>query len=159
MGLYIYTWTDLLCCSRYVKRRSDLLSSCWALTCSRAKRIRDSVCWSTVMHQFIRSKFWLTVAVGCLGNSTQLNFDLEICDNCTVLTVVVPGLEERGELLIPGTLVAYGSGIPREMSCFRLTREAATMAKVVRTAPMPQEKTSAVVSGSVARITRTYASR
>lgn len=53
----------------------------------------------------------------------------------------------------------YGSGIPISRSCLRLTSEAATMAKVVRTAPIPQENTSDVLVGSVARMTLRYASR
>jgi hypothetical protein len=53
----------------------------------------------------------------------------------------------------------YGSSIPRARTCFLLTSDAATMANVVRTTPMPQENTSAVFKGSVAVITRRYASR
>lgn len=58
-----------------------------------------------------------------------------------------------------GGFNAYGSGIPREISCFRLTKDAAIIANVVRTAPMPHENTKAVSNGSVALITRRYASR
>lgn len=57
------------------------------------------------------------------------------------------------------TLLVYGSSIPRTMSCFRRMMHAATIANVVRTAPMPQLNTSAVVTGSVSLITRRYASR
>jgi hypothetical protein len=39
---------------------------------------------------------------------------------------------------------AYGSGRPLSIICFRRNKDAATMAKVVRTAPIPQEKTKAV---------------
>ena len=39
---------------------------------------------------------------------------------------------------------AYGSGRPLSIICFRRNKDAATMAKVVRTAPIPHEKTKAV---------------
>lgn len=71
--------------------------------------------------------------------------------------MLVPGLDEG--IMPPLDFMAYGSGPPWFMICLRLTNEAATMAKVVRTAPMPQEKTRAVLVGSVSRMTRRYASR
>ena len=68
------------------------------------------------------------------------------------LTVFIPDLEptDRG---------VYGSSRPRSMNCFRRIMQAATMANVVRTAPIPQLKTSAVDRGSVSLMTRRYASR
>ncbi len=75
-------------------------------------------------------------------------------------TVLVPGLEDNPDANTPATpFIAYGSGPPLSIICLRRTREAATMANVVRTAPIPQENTSAVFAGSVSRITRKYASR
>lgn len=74
--------------------------------------------------------------------------------------MLVPGLEDSPGAITPVTpFIAYGSGPPLFMICLRRTREAATMANVVRTAPIPQENTSAVCAGSVSRITRKYASR
>ena len=68
------------------------------------------------------------------------------------LTVLTPDLE-------PTDRVVYGSSSPRSRNCFLRTMQAATMANVVRTAPIPQLKTSAVERGSVSLITRRYASR
>ena len=71
------------------------------------------------------------------------------------LTVLGPGLEESApELKADGlTLTPKGSGMPLSSICFRRTIDAATIANVVRTAPIPQLKTSAVFRGSVSRIT------
>ena len=63
-----------------------------------------------------------------------------------------PELEMGIALLID--FKAYGSGKPLSISCFRRTKDAATMAKVVRTAPIPHEKTRAVWVGSVSLIIR-----
>lgn len=68
------------------------------------------------------------------------------------LTVLIPDRE-------PTDLVAYGSSSPRSSSCFLRTMHAATIANVVRTAPMPQLNTNAVERGSVSLMTRRYASR
>lgn len=61
------------------------------------------------------------------------------------LTVLVPlpstVVDKDG---VPITLLAYGSSIPLSISCLRRTSDAATIAKVVRTAPIPQEKTREV---------------
>ena len=70
----------------------------------------------------------------------------------TALTVLMPDLD-------PTDLALYGSSRPRSINCFLRTMHAATMAKVVRTAPIPQLNTSAVDNGSVSLITRRYASR
>jgi hypothetical protein len=44
-------------------------------------------------------------------------------------------------------------------SCFLRINEAATMLKVVRTAPVPQEKTTADSNGEVERSIRRYGSK
>ena len=66
------------------------------------------------------------------------------------------GLEEK-DIAHPLAFIdfrAYGTGKPLSIICFRRTKDAATMAKVVRTAPMPQEKTRAVPIGSVSLMMR-----
>jgi hypothetical protein len=66
-----------------------------------------------------------------------------------LLAVFIPGDPEDREIIPFGAFEEYGSGPPFAMICFRRTREAATIANVVRTAPIPQEKTRAVFVGSV----------
>jgi len=71
------------------------------------------------------------------------------------LTVLKPEPVEVFLTLFGGKTRAfsgYGSSFPRERSCFLLTIDAATIANVVRTAPMPQENTSDVFRGSVVLI-------
>jgi len=87
----------------------------------------------------------------------NINSQIQILEGA-LLTVLDPELE-MGMGPFAGGFNAYGSGIPREISCFRLTKDAAIIANVVRTAPMPHENTKAVSNGSVALITRRYASR
>ena len=85
-------------------------------------------------------------------------------------SVSIPRLDGRAELTpVPlgvtvfldneGVLGVHGSCIPRIMSCLLRTRDTATIAKVVLTAPIPQLNINAVVKGSVFLITRRYASR
>jgi hypothetical protein len=61
---------------------------------------------------------------------------------------VAKALNTRAEL------IPKGSEKPLSTNCFRLIIWAATIAKVVRTAPIPQLKTNDVRKGSVSRITR-----
>jgi hypothetical protein len=79
-----------------------------------------------------------------------------------ILTVLIPETPDMGERLFVGKarlFRGYGSSILPARSCCLLTMDAATIAKVVRTAPMPHENTTDVFRGSVALMIRTYASR
>jgi hypothetical protein len=64
----------------------------------------------------------------------------------TCLLVEDPDMEE---------VISYGSGSPFKTSCLRLTMLEAHIAKVVRTAPIPQEKSREEIEGSADRSRRT----